>query len=99
MKTEKISEFVRLTRIFPRRALIFWDARREKKIENLEQLLRKEAEALIDADLTLRALLEEKKQLPESSYLERWTRIQSKIVCDLKRKHERLSRRLLEVTR
>jgi len=73
--------------------------RREKKIENLEQLLRKEAEALIDADLTLRALLEEKKQLPESSYLERWTRIQSKIVCDLKRKHERLATRLLEVTR
>jgi hypothetical protein len=72
------------------------DLRKEKNIDHLEQLLRKETEALIDADLTLRGLLEEKKIRPESSYLERWTRIQSKIVYGLKKKHERLSRRLLK---
>jgi len=73
--------------------------RREKKIDHLERILRKEKEDLIDADLTLRALLEEKKQRPESGYLERWTRIQSRIVYGLRKRHDRLSRRLLEVTR
>jgi len=73
--------------------------RRENKIEHLERILRKETEALIDADLTLRALLEEKKQRPESGYLERWTRIQSKVVYGLRKRHDRLATRLLEVTR
>jgi len=73
--------------------------RKQKKIEHLEQVLRRETEDLIDADLTLRALLEEKKQRPESGYLERWTRIQAKIVYGLRKRHDRLSKRLLEITR
>jgi len=73
--------------------------RKQKKFDHLERILRRETENLIDADLTLRALLEEKKQRPESGYLERWTRIQAKIVCGLRKRHDRLSRRLLEVTR
>jgi len=86
MKTEKISEFVRrLTMIFPRRALIFWDARREKKRKELY-------EKLIDSDLTLKGLLLQKEERPESDTLERWIRIQSRLVGYYKRKYEKASR-------
>ena len=62
MKTEKISEFARLTRIFPRKAISFWIARREKKRRELY-------ERLIDSDLTLKGLLQEKRIRPESDFL------------------------------
>ena len=64
MKTEKMSEFAWLTWIFPRKALNFWNARREAKRLELYS-------KLTDADLTLKRLLEEKKIRPESEFLER----------------------------
>jgi len=89
MENKKISEFVRLTRIFPRRALIFWDARREKKRIELY-------ERLVDADLSLRGLLEEKKIRPESEFLERWILIQSKLRDYYGHKYEKASRKIVE---
>jgi len=87
MDNKKISEFVRLTRLFPRRALIFWNARREKK--------RKELYAkLVDSDLTLKGLLLQKEERPDSDTLERWIRIQSRLVSYHKRKYEKASRRI-----
>ena len=89
MKTEKISEFARLTRIFPRKALNFWNARREKKRMELYN-------RLIDSDLTLKGLLQEKKVRPESDFLERWVRIQSRIVDHYGRKYEKASRKIVK---
>ena len=88
MKTEKISEFARLTRIFPRKALNFWNARREKKRIELYN-------RLVDSDLTLKGLLQEKRIRPESDFLERWVRIQSRIVDHYGRKYERASRKIV----
>ena len=89
MKTEKISEFARLTRIFPRKALNFWNARREKKRMELYN-------RLIDSDLTLKGLLQEKRIRPESDFLERWVRIQSRIVDHYGRKYEKASRKIVK---
>jgi len=89
MENKKISEFPKLTRLFPRRALIFWNARREKKRIELY-------ERLVDADLSLRGLLEEKKIRPESDFLERWILIQSKLVSYYKQKYEKASRRIVK---
>ena len=88
MKTEKISELSGLARIFPRKALNFWNARREAK--RLELYAK-----LTDADLTLKGLLEEKRIRPESDFLERWVRIQSRIVDHYGRKYERASRKIV----
>jgi len=82
MENKKMSEFARLTRLFPRRALIFWDARREKKRKELY-------EKLIDSDLTLKGLFLQKAKRPESDTLERWIRIQSKLVSYYGRKYEK----------
>jgi hypothetical protein len=89
MEHKKMSEFPRLTRIFPRRALIFWNARREKKRIELY-------ERLVDADLSLRGLLEEKKIRPESNFLERLILIQAKLVSYYKQRYEKASRRIVE---
>ena len=67
MEHKRISEFARLTRIFPRKALNFWNARMEKKRMELYN-------RLIDSDLTLKGLLQEKRIRPESDFLERWVR-------------------------
>ena len=80
MKNKKISELSRLTRVFPKRALNFWNARREAK--RLELYAK-----LTDADLTLKGLLEEKRIRPESKFLERWIRIQAKLVDHYGRKY------------
>ena len=88
MKTERISEFARLKRIFPRKALNFWNARREKKRMELYN-------RLVDADLSLKGLLEEKRIRPESEFLERWVEIQSRIVDHYGRKYERASRKIV----
>jgi hypothetical protein len=89
MEHKKMSVFARLTRIFPRKALNFWNARREAK--RLELYAK-----LTDADLTLKGLLEEKKVRPESDFLERWTRIQAKLVDHYGRKYERASRKIVK---
>ncbi len=88
MEHKKMSELSRLTRIFPRKALNLWNARREKKRMELYKML-------IDSDLTLRGLLEEKRIMPESDFLERWVKIQSKIVDHYGRKYERASRKIV----
>jgi hypothetical protein len=88
MEHKKMSEFLRLTRIFPKRALNFWNARREaKRLELYERL--------IDSDLSLKGLLQEKKIRPESEFLERWIRIQAKLVDHYGRKYERASRKIV----
>ena len=88
MEHKKMSEFLRLTRIFPKRALNFWNARREaKRLELYERL--------IDSDLTLKGLLQEKRIRPESEFLERWIRIQAKLVDQYGRKYERASRKIV----
>ncbi len=89
MEHKKISELSRLTVIFPRKALNFWNARREKK--RMEFYKR-----LVDADLSLKGLLEEKRNRPESYFLERWVRIQSRIVEHYGRKYERASRKIVK---
>ena len=89
MEHKKISEFARLTRIFPRKALNFWNARREKKRMELYN-------RLIDSDLTLKGLLQEKRIRPESDFLERWVRIQSRIVDHYGRKYEKASRKIVK---
>ena len=88
MKTEKIGELSRLTRIFPRKALNLWNTRREKKRTELY-------ERLIDSDLTLKGLLQEKRIRPESDFLERWVRIQSRIVDHYGKKYEKASRKIV----
>ena len=89
MEHKKISEFARLTRIFPRKALNFWNARMEKKRMELYN-------RLIDSDLTLKGLLQEKRIRPESDFLERWVRIQSRIVDHYGRKYEKASRKIVK---
>lgn len=86
MKTEKISELSRLTRVFPKRALTFWNARREKKRMELYN-------RLVDADLSLKGLLQEKKIRPESDFLERWILVQSKLRDYYGHKYEKASKR------
>ena len=88
MKTEKISEFARLTRIFPRKALNLWNTRREKKRIELYN-------RLVDSDLTLKGLLLEKKVRPESDFLEKWVRIQARIVDHYGKKYEKASRKIV----
>ena len=88
MKNKKISELSRLTRVFPKRALNFWNARREKKRMELYN-------RLIDSDLTLKGLLQEKRIRPESDFLERWVRIQARLVDQYGRKYERASRKIV----
>jgi len=89
MEHKKMSEFARLTRIFSQKALNFWNARREKKRIELY-------ERLVDADLSLRGLLEEKKIRPESDFLERWILIQSKLRDYYGHKYEKASRKIVE---
>ena len=89
MKMEKISEFARLTRIVPHTALNFWNVRREAKRLELYS-------KLTDADLTLKGLLEEKRIRPESDFLERWVKIQSRIVDHYGRKYEKASRKIVK---
>ncbi len=88
MEHKKISEFAKLTGIFPQRALNFWNARREKKRMELYN-------RLIDSDLTLKGLLQEKRIRPESDFLERWVRIQARLVDQYGRKYERASRKIV----
>ena len=86
MEHKKMSELSRLTRIFPRKALNFWNARRvRKKLELYEKL--------VDADLSLKGLLQEKEIRPESDFLERWVRIQARVVDHYGRKYEKVSKR------
>ena len=86
MEHKKMSELSRLTRIFPRKALNFWNARRvKKKLELYEKL--------VDADLSLKGLLQEKEIRPESDFLERWVRIQARVVDHYGRKYEKVSKR------
>ncbi len=89
MEHKKMSELSRLTRIFPRKALNLWNTRREKKRMELY-------ERLIDSDLTLKSLLEEKRIRPESDFLERWVKIQSRIVDHYGRKYEKASRKIVK---
>ena len=88
MEHKKMSELSGLTRIFPWKALNFWNARREKKRMELYN-------RLVDADLSLKGLLEEKRIRPESEFLERWVEIQSRIVDHYGRKYERASRKIV----
>ena len=88
MGHKKMSEFVRHTWIFPRKALNFWNARREaKRLELYERL--------IDSDLTLKGLLEEKRIRPESDFLERWILIQSKLRDYYGHKYEKASKKIV----
>ena len=88
MEHKKISELSGLAWIIPRKAISFWIARRvRKKLELYAKLT--------DADLTLKGLLEEKRIRPESKFLERWTRIQAKLVDHYGRKYERASRKIV----
>ena len=88
MEHKKISEFAKLTGIFPQRALNFWNARRETKRMELY-------EKLTDADLSLKGLLEEKKIRSESEFLERWILIQSKLRDYYGHKYEKASKKIV----
>ena len=89
MEHKKMSELSGLTRIFPRKAISFWVARREKKRMELYR-------RLVDADLSLKGLLEEKKIRPESEFLERWIRIQAKLRDYYGHKYEKASKRIVK---
>ena len=86
MEHKKISELSGLAWIIPRRALNFWNARREKKRMELYN-------RLVDADLSLKGLLEEKRIRPESYFLERWILVQSKLRDYYGHKYEKASKR------
>jgi hypothetical protein len=88
MEHKKMSELTRLTRIFPRKALNFWNAMREKKRMELY-------EKLTDADLSLKGLLQEKKIRPESEFLERWILVQSKLRDYYGHKYEKASKKIV----
>ncbi len=88
MEHKKISELSRLTRIFPWKALNFWNARKERTRLELYH-------KLTDADLTLKSFLLEKRIRPESDSLERWIRIQAKLVDYYGRKYEKASRKIV----
>ena len=89
MNNKKMSELSGLTRIFPWKALNFWNARREKKRMELYN-------RLIDSDLTLKGLLQEKRIRPESDFLERWILIQSKLRDYYGHKYEKASRKIVK---
>ncbi len=89
MEHKKISELSRLTRIFPWKALNFWNARKERTRMELYH-------KLTDADLTLKSLLLEKKTRPESDSLERWIRIQAKLVDYYGHRYEKSSRKIVK---
>ena len=89
MEHKKISELSRLTQIFPWKALNFWDARKERTRMELYQ-------KLTDADLTLKSLLLEKKIRPDSDSLERWIRIQAKLVDYYGHRYEKMSRKIVK---
>ena len=89
MEHKKISELTRLTRIFPWKALNLWNARKERTRMELYH-------KLIDADLTLKSLLLEKKIRPDSESLERWIRIQSKLVDHYGHRYEKASRKIVK---
>jgi hypothetical protein len=88
LNNKKISELSRLTRVFPKRALTFWIARREKKRTELYN-------RLVDADLSLKGLLQEKRIRPESDFLERWILIQSQIRDYYGHKYEKASKKIV----
>ena len=88
MENKKISEFAKLTRIFPWKALNFWNARKENKRMELYH-------KLTDADLTLKALLLEKKVRPDSEFLERWIKVQARLVDHYGHKYEKASRKIV----
>lgn len=50
---------------------------------------------LTDADLTLKALLLEKKVRPDSEFLERWIRIQAKLVNYYGHRYEKASKKIV----
>ena len=89
MEHKKISELTRLTWLFPLKALNFWNARKERNRIELYQ-------KLTDADLTLKSLLLEKKIRPYSDSLERWIRVQAKLVDYYGRKYEKASRKIVK---
>ena len=89
MEHKKMSELSGLARIFPRKALNFWNARREKKRTELYR-------RLVDADLSLKGLLEMKRIRPESDFLERWVKIQAKLRAYYFHKYERASRKIVK---
>ena len=89
MEHKKMSELSRLTQIFPSKALNFWNARKESKKMELYH-------KLTDADLTLKGLLLEKKVRPDSDSLERWIRIQAKLVNYYGHKYEKASRKIVK---
>ena len=89
MEHKKISELTRLKWLFPWRALNFWNARKERNRIELYQ-------KLTDADLTLKSLLLEKKIRPDSDSLERWIRIQAKLVSYYGHKYEKASRKIVK---
>ncbi len=88
MEHKKMSELSGLTKVFPRKALNFWNARREKKRMELYN-------RLIDSDLTLKGLLQEKRIRPESDFLERWILIQSKLRDYYGHKYEKASKKIV----
>ena len=88
MEHKKISELSRLTWLFPRKALNFWNARKERNRIELYQ-------KLTDADLTLKTLLLEKSVRPESDSSERWIRVQAKLVDYYGSKYEKASRKIV----
>ena len=89
MEHKKISELTRLTWIFPLKALYFWNARKERTRMELYH-------KLTDADLTLKSLLLEKKIRPDSDSLERWIRIQAKLVDYYGHRYEKASRKIVK---
>lgn len=51
---------------------------------------------LTDADLTLKALLLEKKIRPDSEFLERWIKVQARLVDHYGHKYEKASRKIVK---
>ncbi len=89
MEHKKMSELSRLTQIFPSKALNFWNARKESKRMELYH-------KLTDADLTLKALLLEKKIRPDSEFLERWIKVQARLVDHYGHKYEKASWKIVK---
>ena len=50
---------------------------------------------LTDADLTLKGLLMEKKIRPDSEFLERWIKVQARLVDHYGHKYEKASRKIV----
>ena len=51
---------------------------------------------LTDADLTLKGLLMEKKIRPDSEFLERWIKVQARLVDHYGHKYEKASRKIVK---